>query len=91
MINTLGCAGSVIFLLIFDNSTTALWIGIIFYGLFMSSTFPAAMNWTETYVKLTGKPEMLSERTLLNIDRENCFCCGRRSFSWRDACSSISC
>jgi len=49
-----GCLSSTLFMLIFEESEPALWLGTSGAGLFMSSVFPTSIALAEYYIDLTG-------------------------------------
>lgn len=53
--NVIGCVLSTMFLLIFAKSAASLYVGMIMYGLSMSSTYGSMMNLVDQFGKLTGK------------------------------------
>lgn len=50
-----GCLLSTLFMLIFEESEPALWLGTAGAGLFMSSVFPTSIALAEYYIDLTGQ------------------------------------
>ena len=54
-IDLLGCALSVLLIIIFPGSLNALWIGSIGTGLFMASVFPTILNDAQSRMAMTGK------------------------------------
>lgn len=51
----IGCLSSTLFMLLFEKSEAALWLGTSGAGLFMSSVFPTSIALAEYYIDLTGK------------------------------------
>ena len=51
----IGCLSSTLFMLIFEKSEAALWLGTSGAGLFMSSVFPTSIALAEYYIDLTGE------------------------------------
>ncbi|XP_074609842.1 sodium-dependent glucose transporter 1B-like isoform X2 [Acropora palmata] len=54
MINLIGCLSSTLFMLLFEKSEAALWLGTSGAGLFMSSVFPTSIALAEYYIDLTA-------------------------------------
>lgn len=50
----IGCLSATLFMLIFEESEPALWLGTSGAGLFMSSVFPTSIALAEYYIDLTG-------------------------------------
>ncbi len=55
LVDLLGAVASMIFILALPFSLTALWVGVIGYGLFMASIFPTWMAFSDRRIKINGQ------------------------------------
>eukprot|EP01125_Pyxidicula_operculata_P009384 TRINITY_DN308_c0_g1_i5.p1 TRINITY_DN308_c0_g1~~TRINITY_DN308_c0_g1_i5.p1 ORF type:complete len:380 (+),score=70.66 TRINITY_DN308_c0_g1_i5:1681-2820(+) len=55
LINLSGCLACSLIMLLLDTNKIALWVSVIFFGLFMASSFPTAFTLAESLMIVTGK------------------------------------